>query len=162
MESILSHTDLKEVIKNKFKCSDFEMVEWIFKNDYQSSGFYGLPRKEYVALKLEEEKVVGLHMFIRQSPTAKGYHGELMDKLCVFSKEAIMHDNLLKQINTYIDGKVYPECYLARKDKLIVLEDLNVLGFKSIGITNSFDLDQIASTLKTLSKLHAGSIIFEE
>lgn len=162
MESILSQTDLKEVIKNKFKCSDFEVVEWTFRKDYQSSGFYGLPSKEYVALKLGGEKVVGLHLFIRQIPPAKGYHGELMDKLQVFSKEAVMHDSLLKQINAYIDGKVYPECYLARKDKLIVLEDLNVLGYKSIGITNTFDLDQIESTLKTLSKLHAGSIIFEE
>nr|XP_024216948.1 uncharacterized protein LOC112210830 [Halyomorpha halys] len=162
MESILSQTDLKEVIRNKFKCSDFEVVEWTFKKDYQSSGFYGLPSKEYVALKLEGEKVVGLHMFIRQTPTTKCYHGELMDKLQVFSKEALMHDSLLKQISPYIDGKTYPECYLARKDRLIILEDLKVLGFKSIGITNTFDLDQIESTLKTLSKLHAGSIIYEE
>lgn len=162
MESILSQSDMKEVIRNKFKCDDFEIVEWNFKKDDESSGFFGFPSREYTAVKLPNGKVSGLHLFIRRIPAENNYHKNLVCKLGVFAKETELYTGLLKELRKYVDGKVYPECFLARKNDIIILEDVSVLGFKSANRKKPLTVEQMESALETLSKLHGASLAYEE
>lgn len=162
METFLSQSDMEEVIKNKFMCSDFEIVEWTFKKDEMSSGFFGFPSKEYVGIKLPGGKIVSLHLFIRRIPSNNQYHKDLILKLGVFSKETELYSGLLNELKKFIDSKLYPDCYLTQKDQIIILEDLTVLGFKTVNPRKTFTLDQIESGLETLSKLHAASLAYEE
>lgn len=162
MECILSYSDLQEVIKNKFACSEFEIFEWTFKKDEKSSGFYGYPSREYAFIKLPNGKTISLNLFIRRIPKSNNYHKEIICKLGVFAKETELYTGLLKELRKFIDGKVFPDCYLARKNDIIILEDVAVHGFKTMNPRKTFGTEQIESALQTLSKLHAASIAYEE
>lgn len=53
-----------------------------------------------------------------------------------------------------------PKCYLARND-LLVLEDLNLSGFKHLKHRTRFDRPIVECVLRSVAAMHADSIAYE-
>lgn len=54
----------------------------------------------------------------------------------------------------------HPQCYLARKD-LLVLENLNLSGFKHLAHRARFDRPLVECVLRNVAAMHADSIAYE-
>ncbi|KAJ6622509.1 hypothetical protein Bhyg_17595 [Pseudolycoriella hygida] len=76
----------------------------------------------------------------------------------MFDREAFMYSEILLKIKEAANW--YPKCYLAREN-LLVLEDLNLSGFKHLVHRTRLDRPLVECVLRSVAAMHADSIAFE-
>lgn len=94
----------------------------------------------------------------------------------MFEREAFMYSEILQRLNGKNPNQMlmmlivllkpietsnwYPKCYLARED-LLVLEDLNLSGFKHLKHQTRLDKPLVECVLRSVAKMHADSIAYD-
>ncbi|XP_037031363.1 uncharacterized protein LOC119070925 isoform X2 [Bradysia coprophila] len=78
----------------------------------------------------------------------------------MFEREAFMYADMLLKFNATEATHWHPKCYLARKD-LLVLENLNLSGFKHLTHRTRFDCPLVECVLRSVAAIHADSIAYE-
>lgn len=66
----------------------------------------------------------------------------------------------LSQFSSIETTHWHPKCYLARQD-LLVLEDLNLSGYKHLVHRTRFDRSLVECVLRSVAAIHADSIAYE-
>ncbi|XP_017768392.1 PREDICTED: uncharacterized protein LOC108556695 isoform X2 [Nicrophorus vespilloides] len=80
----------------------------------------------------------------------------------VYKNEWLAYTRILPILNKNASGDLpIPRCFYA-DPTMLVLEDLSVLGYKTVDIVEPFTVQHVESTLCALAKLHSASMIMEE
>lgn len=155
MCGIITLDDCKEIVA-KQKNTDQNFVKYVLKKkDGEALGFLG----EYYLLIITDEENLCHNYFVKTFPSLSATYLKYVKILNAFAKEVNLYEHLLPQFQSYFDEKFLPTCYLS-KETVIVLEDLLSKGYEVK--ENFLTRQECKCLLKSLAKLHAASIIYEE
>lgn len=121
-------------------------------------GFLGSYQKLCVEVETSSGKET-LSFFLKGIPYEVPSQAEYVLDKCAFLKERIFYRDIVPQLcQGYNDEQWMPVCYWV-KDNLLVFEDLGAKGYSLR--SKLFDKELIVSSLKTIARLHASSLLAE-
>ncbi|XP_004524851.1 uncharacterized protein LOC101459768 [Ceratitis capitata] len=164
---ILNAKECEIIARNALKLGEAESVKILSyalaRGTNELIGFMG----EYFKLNIELENAHSgegtkkLCFFVKSVPIGNELHRAECERKNFFQKESCAYTKILPNIQKYATTKLYPECYYARKD-LLVLEDLTELGYRHLGRDETYTDKHRKLFLTHMAQLHAGSIAWEE
>lgn len=84
-------------------------------------------------------------------------------ELKFFEKESRMYNEILPEIHRRLGGEtVAPRKLYSRGDDVLVLEDLNESGYKTLDRVKQLDFEHSIKYMRTLAKYHAGTVALHE
>lgn len=103
-----------------------------------------------------------MQYFVKSVPITNPVYRDECERKGFFRKESGIYARILPHIQTYADCPLFPKCYLARTD-LLVLEDFSIpaKGLKQLSDHEEYSQKHYQMFLKHLSKLHAASLAWE-
>ncbi|KAI5644284.1 ecdysteroid kinase domain-containing protein [Phthorimaea operculella] len=103
-----------------------------------------------------------IKLFVKCMPRFDEWKAQYLKELSFFKKEYIMLSDLFQHFqNSDESHKWRPNLYFIRED-LFVFEDVAQIGYQMPSHRDTLSEDEIRSTIETIAKFHAQSIIFEE
>lgn len=82
-----------------------------------------------------------------------------------FCKEIFIYKHLfekIRNVNIALLDSITLGCFLTKDKYLLVFDDLRSLGYKTLSKHDYLDYNNVVLVLKTIAKLHASSLIYEE
>ncbi|XP_013098473.1 uncharacterized protein LOC106081210 [Stomoxys calcitrans] len=187
--TIITKQHCGQIIKNYNKChkKDFKMLSYAVASAEEAKGFLGeyfrlaimcweptqseneeLPHEEALqadenfnheiteenALKTDDATL--LKFFIKKLPLVHEEH----EKVVIFRKEGRLYSTLLAELLEYSPHLWCPKVYLS-SSHLLVLEDLDELGYHSLTNKETLKVEEMLPILKGLAAMHASSILYE-
>lgn len=165
----LTTEEIFSIMAAKLGNSNFELINYdLNRPDTKGGGLLCdnaiLTTTVNIFLNKESQQKVAKNFtfFAKFFPTS-----EMQSMFCretgAFKKEVFMYGmfETIRAANIhYID--CVPRCYFSKADYVLVLEDLIGEGYKVLDKRNLLDYDAVLVVLRSLAKLHATSIIYEE
>ncbi|XP_049762484.1 uncharacterized protein LOC126088388 [Schistocerca cancellata] len=102
---------------------------------------------------------VQFHFFAKVMPNFPLLDDRKSYTVQAFQREADFFSKILPKLQRGVTCTC--ECYVASR-QVLVLDDLSVLGFRTMDSRQLFDYDHCETILRTLAYFHATSIIYEE
>lgn len=108
-----------------------------------------------------------LQYFAKKIPTKTAPQKEYAEKTRAFYKEIELYKTLFEDMHKALSPtrrhlKWRPICYLTRDWDLLIVEDLSLQGYYMLPERTLIDLQHLKVAIKTMARMHAGSMIFEE
>ncbi|XP_061398998.1 uncharacterized protein LOC133334682 [Musca vetustissima] len=97
-----------------------------------------------------------LKFFVKKLPLVH----ELHEKVIIFQKESRLYSSLLMELQEYSPQPWCPKVYLC-SSQLLVLEDLEELGYHSLNNRDTLEESEIFAILRGLAAMHASSLLYE-
>jgi len=167
MESVLTAEDCFTIVKKYLNRTDFSVKNVIVKPFFDEvNGFLG----EHLLLLIEveiEQQSKTLRFFAKKFPDDHAMQKDYLLSMQGWQREIFFFENFLKQIELTVPDFVIdfvPECLLGKPNNIVVFEDLTLKNYSmprqdSLNLLNN---EHICLVLKTLAKLHAGTLALEE
>lgn len=167
MESVLTAEDCFTIVKKYLNQTDFSVKNVIVKPFFDEvNGFLG----EHLLLLIEveiEQQSKTLRFFAKKFPEDHAMQKDYLLSMQGWQREIFFFENFLKQIELTVPDYVIdfvPECLLGKPNNIVVFEDLTLKNYSmprqdSLNLLNN---EHICLVLKTLAKLHAGTLALEE
>ncbi|XP_036329239.1 uncharacterized protein LOC118741391 [Rhagoletis pomonella] len=168
---ILSAEECEKIARNTLKLKKDESIKIksyaLEKGPNELVGFMGEYYKLHI--RVQDERLgasAGIKdfcYFVKSVPISNELHRAECERKCFFRKEVCAYTEILPNIQKYASTKLYPECYYARRD-LLVLEDLvtPTLGYRHLETNELYTHKHRKLFLTHLAQLHAASIAWEE
>ncbi|KAG5885370.1 hypothetical protein JTB14_023758 [Gonioctena quinquepunctata] len=154
--------DCYMIVGNKLRSNDYELRSYQLIPLTERLGFLG----DYYKLKINvayDKNVETLNLFAKYLPTTNETTLEIA--LLSSNKERFIYQTfipMLKQLGYGDITDFSPECYFARPNDVLVLEDVSILHYTSSDIFTSASYEWLSMASKQLAKFHACSILLEE
>lgn len=152
------------IVRNKLKIDRFKILDFKLKSLDTRNGFLGEHRRLLIQIEDEHGQSKDIFCFAKFLPDTQ----EQIDfaVMCgVFKKEVFVYDEIFPKFQScgipYLTS-IVPECYYTKDDYILVFEDVTKKGFQPISKYDNLDLDHVMVTLKSMVKMHASSLIFED
>ncbi|KAL5281269.1 hypothetical protein ACFFRR_004965 [Megaselia abdita] len=157
LSSLLTRDECDGIFKQTFNEDLLDFSIEHFEEEF--FGFLG----EYYRLVCRGTKGSKKEYFLKSIPIKDEGISERVKKIGVFQKEAALYRTLINDFDEYVDKLPawHGKCYYSRED-LLVMENLDIAGYKTVGENEKFTETRILQTLVALASMHATSIIFEE
>ncbi|KAM7353571.1 uncharacterized protein ACRADG_005577 [Cochliomyia hominivorax] len=167
LASLLSQQECQEIVNkyNEETNNNFLVRSHTIASATEAKGFLG----EYFHLtiecfnsfdgnenELDAEAAISLRFFIKNLPPVDEEH----EKVSIFRKESALYGSLLPELQKYSSESWCPKVYLCYKN-LLVLEDLDNLGFHSLASKDNLDENEMLPILNGLAAMHASSLLYE-
>lgn len=158
---LLSLQDCEKIVEKCLGCSDFEVVSYDIRSASEAAaGFIGASKLLFVTIQ-RDGVMSELHFFTKTLPENE-FHRKNVEQTRVFYKEGEFFKSIVPEISKYFDYKLTPTCYHSDPNKLLVFEDLAVLGYKNADSTAYFDVEHCKAVLSRLANFHASSFLYEK
>ncbi|KAK7869059.1 hypothetical protein R5R35_003003 [Gryllus longicercus] len=166
-QEFLTRDEWAIVVTRHLGFSQFEVLNIQTKRLTEGVGFLGEYRFAEVTVRPQDSrKTQVLNFFIKGQPETNQEQKEMVEKTGVFKKEVDVLSKLFVKLwstleNDGEDMQWSARCYYTRPD-VIVFEDMAAKGFHVVNSRIESRWQHCAVVLKSLSNLHAASLIFEE
>lgn len=164
----LTTEEIYSVLVAKIGNSNFELVNYDLKELNRNIGLLGdhgilsTSVNIFINKEAQQKDLKSFSFFVKFFPTYEA-QANFCKETGAFKKEVFMYD-LFETIRsagiTYID--TVPKCYFSKENYALVIENLTEKGYKTLDKMKTLDYHTVLVVLKTLAKLHASSIIYEE
>lgn len=162
---IVSREECEVILSRYFGGGEFEIKEFtVVPLSDSVEGFLG----EHYILKINVvrfEKDYNLSFFAKIPPVNFKLQIEYCRTSYSFEKEIFFYEELIKNFQKYCPtfcASILPKFYYSRSNELLVMENINLIGFQNSKSTDVADYNHLRLLLKTVAKLHSASLIFEE
>ncbi|XP_037821499.1 uncharacterized protein LOC119610396 [Lucilia sericata] len=112
--------------------------------------------KELIDQDADNGDAILLRFFIKNLPPVDEEH----EKVKIFRKESALYGSLLPKLQKYSTESWCPKVYLCYQN-LLVLEDLDSLGFHSLASKENLSDSEMFPILNGLAAMHASSLLYE-
>ncbi|KAJ8722058.1 hypothetical protein PYW08_004460 [Mythimna loreyi] len=114
-----------------------------------------------VKVLLSDRKV--LYFFIKAISRSNAAKANMVKEMRLFEKESFFYTVIKENIENIVPGlKPWAPRLITALNDAIVFEDLNATQYKLRNKFERFDMAHTLEALKTLARLHASSIVYEE
>lgn len=151
-----------QIVFNRIKSTKYEFKHFKCVPLVEGKGFLG----EYLKVKMTIKRnnfEEAFDFFAKYLPT----RNETVQKIALnaFKKENFVYKEfipLLKKFGIKELANFAPKCFLSIKNDVIILEEMNSLGYKFSDIMVSRNYDWIVMVVKQLSRFHSCSMILDK
>lgn len=156
--------ECEEIVRQKLKTNRFKILNFKLQGLDTRNGFLGEHRRLLIQIEDEHGQPKDLFCFAKYLPENQAQIDFAI--ICgVFKKEVFVYDEIFPKFEScgiqYLIG-IVPECYYTKDDYILVFDDVTKKGFQPISKYDYLDLDHVMVTLKSMVKMHASSLIFED
>lgn len=158
---ILTDRDVNEILGRKLDGVDYRLVDWRLEPFGQTVGFLG----RYYRLVVNARTNGGtrsLRFFAKSPPPCDSVQYEFLQRYDTFNKEIAVYTDLMRRMGAGERPKWTVECYLCKRNVVIVLEDASIDGYVMLDKYVPFDTEHCVWLLRTISRLHSRSLILDE
>lgn len=164
--SLLTDCDVNKILERKLGSDNFRLVDWRLESLGQEKGFLGQYYHLCITARVDG-KTESLRLFAKTPPPTHSPQYEFLQRYDTFNKEITVYTDLMRRMNA--DSREvaeFPrwivECYLGKRNVIIVLEDVSTDGYATLDKYVPFDKEHCVWLLRTLAKLHSKSLILDE
>lgn len=159
--SLLTNCDINKILERKFGSSKSRLVDWRLEPLDGTKGFLG----QYYHLRIMariDGKTQSLQFFAKAPPPTHSPQFEFLQRFDTFNKEITVYTDLMRQMEAGGSPKWMVECYLCKRNVIIVLEDASIDGYATLNKYMPYDKEHCVWLLRILSRLHSRSLILDE
>lgn len=160
--SLLNDCDINKILERKFGSDkSSRLVDWKLEPLDGTKGFLG----QYYHLSIMtriDGKMQSLRFFVKAPPPDHSPQFEFLRRFDTFNKEITVYTDLIRRIGAGGSPKWMVECYLCKRNAIIVLEDASIDGYATLNKYVPFDEEHCVWLLRTLSRLHSRSLLLNE
>ncbi|XP_023289041.1 uncharacterized protein LOC105696161 [Orussus abietinus] len=161
--TILTEEDIRIVVSRKLGNQRFRLLSWNVSSFNKGYGFLGAYFNVTAMVSVEDNaNVEELRFFAKTPPPPESTLGTFLERCDGFNKEINVYDELIPHMGVGSGGKWYVDCYFCKKDRIIVMEDITVLGYVMPDKYKPLDFQHTALMLKAIARLHSRSLILDE
>lgn len=161
----ISFQEIQIAVKNDLATDNFQVTDFGTKQASETPlGFIGDHVRILVNTIINGEKKQ-LQYFGKKIPTKMELHRIYAENTRAFYKEIEMYKTLFDDMEKAVSGKLRqwrPKCFYTRDWDLLIVEDISLKNYYMLPERTLMDYDHVHSSIKTISQMHACSIIFEE
>ncbi|XP_055856530.1 uncharacterized protein LOC129919611 [Episyrphus balteatus] len=157
---------LQDVLKEYFKDDTIQVQNMIVRSACEPGKVQGFASEIHRAsFDLVRNSEPGkFSVIIKDHP--KGYTGMIAQKSKLFHREILSYKEILPRIEELLatigdNTKMSPACYYTTEspEPFLILEDMEVSGFKSFEKQRLLNLDYVLPTMEKIAKIHACSAV---
>ncbi|XP_024886993.1 uncharacterized protein LOC112464305 [Temnothorax curvispinosus] len=159
--SLLNDCDINKILERKFGSDNSRLVDWKLEPLDRTDGFLG----QYYHLRIMariDGKMQSLQFFAKAPPPDHSSQFEFLQRFDTFNKEITVYTDLMPRMGAGGPPKWMVECYLCKRNLIIVLEDASIDGYATLNKYVPFDKEHCVWLLRTLSRLHSRSLLLDE
>ncbi|KAI4493363.1 hypothetical protein M0802_009423 [Mischocyttarus mexicanus] len=162
-EILLSDQDLRYIVSRKLRGNNnFNVLKMSMLSVESTSGYMGQYYNIRVTVKLEDSSTKKFDFFAKIPPSTDNPQYNYILKYDTFNKEIIFYTDMIRRMGAGKGFKWFVECYLCKKDSIIILENVKIEGYTILDKHIPFDEEHCSWTMKALSKFHSRSLILDE
>lgn len=162
-EILLSDQDLRYIVSRKLRGNNnFNVLKMSMVSVENTSGYLGQYYNIRVTVKLEDSSTKKLDFFAKTPPATDSPQYDYILRYDTFNKEVIFYTDVIRRMGAGKGFKWFVECYLCKKDSIIILENVKLEGYVTHDKHVPFDEQHCAWTMRALSKFHSRSLILDE
>lgn len=159
---LLTDHDVNKVLERKFRGGGgFRLVDWRLE-PLEAKGFLGRYYQLRVMASRADDKRENLRFFVKVPPPDGDVMLKYLRESDAFNKEIDVYTDLIRRMDRIGRSEWSVECYLCKRDVLIVLEDVSINGYAVVDKYVPLDEEHCVLLLKSLARLHSRSLILEE
>ncbi|KAK2588554.1 hypothetical protein KPH14_006330 [Odynerus spinipes] len=159
---LLADQDVRYIVERKLRGNNFHILDWSIRPFEETNGFLGLYYNIHVTVKLDGSGTKNLSFFAKTPPPAESPQNEFLQRYDTFNKEIIVYTDVLCKLGVGKGPKWLVECYLCKRNAIIVLEDAKLEGYVTHDKYVPFDESHCAWTMRALSSFHSRCLILDE
>jgi len=164
--SLLTDCDINKILEGKLGSDNFRLVGWRLESLGQTKGFLGQYYRLCVTARVDG-KTESLQLFAKTPPPAHSPQYKFLQRYDTFNKEITIYTDLMRRMNADSreaaeSPRWMVECYLGKRNAIIVLEDVSIDGYAVLDKYVPFDEEHCVWLLRTLAKFHSRSLILDE
>lgn len=127
-------------------------------------GFLAYHRLLNVAVtRLDTNEPQNCSFFVKMLPKLVPEYSEYVESFGTFEKEIVLYETLIPRTLNLSSIKWAADCYLARKNDLLVFENLTESCYRLVENSDrSLDLPHLSLALQSIATMHAASIVLEK
>jgi len=160
--SLLTDYDINKILERKFGSGNsIQLVDWKLEPRDGTKGYLG----QYYYLRIMaqiDSKMQSLQFFAKVPPPSHSPQFEFLQRFDMFNKEITVYTDLVQRMGAGGSPKWMVECYLCKRNVIIVLEDALADGYATLDKYVPFDKEHCVWLLRTLSRLHSRSLLLDE
>lgn len=160
----LSDQDVRYIAERKLRGNNFHVLNWSVDQLDATNGFLGQYYNVRVTVKLDDVggATKSLSFFAKTPPPEESPQNEFLQRYDTFNKEIIAYTDVLRQMGTGKGPKWSAECFLCKRNVVMVLEDAKQEGYVTHDKYVPFDESHCAWTIRALSSFHSRTFVLEE
>lgn len=160
----LTDQDARYIAERKLRGNNFHVSNWYVRELEQTNGFLGRYYNVRVIVKLDEAggATRSLSFFAKTPPSEESPQNEFLQRYDTFNKEIIVYTDVLRQMGAGKGPKWSAECYLCKRNVVMILEDAKQEGYVTHDKYVPFDEPHCAWTIRALSSFHSRTFVLEE
>lgn len=159
--SLLTDCDINKILKRKFGSGNSRLVDWRLESLDETKGFLGQYYHLHIKARIDD-KTQSLQFFAKAPPPTHSPQFEFLQRYDTFNKEVMVYTDLMRRMGAGGSPKWMVECYLCKRNVIIVLEDASIDGYATLNKYIPFDEEHCVWLLRTLSRLHSRSLLLDE
>ncbi|XP_012531490.2 uncharacterized protein LOC105833925 [Monomorium pharaonis] len=159
--SLLTNCDINKILERKFGSGKARLIDWRLESLDGIKGFLG--QYYYLHIKARiNSKTQSLRFFGKTPPPTHSPQFEFLQRYDTFNKEIMIYTDLMRRMGAGGSPKWMVECYLCKRNVIIVLEDASIDGYATLNKYIPYDEEHCVWLLRTLSRLHSRSLLLDE
>ncbi|XP_011864912.1 PREDICTED: uncharacterized protein LOC105560409 [Vollenhovia emeryi] len=159
--SLLNDCDINKILERKFGSGNPRLVDWKLEPLDGARGFLGQYYHLHIMVRIDD-KMQSLRFFAKAPPPDHSPQFEFLQRFDTFNKEISVYTDLVRQMGAGESPKWMVECYLCKRNAIIVLEDASIDGYATLNKYVPFDHEHCVWLVRTLSRLHSRSLLLDE
>ncbi|XP_014471398.1 PREDICTED: uncharacterized protein LOC106742713 [Dinoponera quadriceps] len=159
----LTDHDVREILERKFRDGEFRVIDWRLEPLDLTMGFLGRYYHLRVTVRrVGHDRTEDLRFFAKSPPAADNPVMMYVRRNDAFNKEIAVYIDLIRRMDPVGRLQWTVECYLGKRDVIIVLEDASSNGYVTMDKYVPFDEEHFVWLLRSLARLHSRSVILDE
>ncbi|XP_057341098.1 uncharacterized protein LOC130678130 [Microplitis mediator] len=167
--NLLDDSDIAKIISRKTGGSGDSVINWRLEPITSTCGFMGSYYQLIVTVNNNNANQNDnsssdstILYFFAKTPPPKGPQREFTQRTGLFNKEIVMYDEIIPRMGSGFEAKWSPDCYLCKRDVIIVMEDLKHQNYTTLDKYVAFDYEVLECLFESFARFHSRSFILEE